>query len=332
MTQASACLKGTIPMFKKMLCLLTALLLLLPAVQAEASQTGEPGAFPVLNEEGFLDVGEFVYANEETGVWRYVDDELKIEICRVHGKNQKGNNAIWYEAEIWCRGDENWQIFTNLEDKHMSSADYPHKVARKNQAVFGINTDYAQSRYANRKKDNRIGIILRNGKDFSDVTLKATSKKWPPLDVLALYPDGNMEVYDSDEHTLQEYIDMGVTTTMAFGPYLIRDGVRNEADVNGMSTANNPRTAIGMIGKGHYFAVMVEGRVEGSVGSNLVFLADLMEQKGCTTAFNLDGGRTACIVFMGEQLNAVENGGYSRPTTELLGIGVSELVPEYEGK
>lgn len=321
-------------MLKRIFCLLAVLMMLLPAALAEnaANPTMEAGAFPVLNEEGFLDVGEFVYENPEAGVWRYVDDSLKVEIYRRHGTNQKGNKAIWYEAEVWSREDEIWRIFSNVEGKYMSQADNPYRVARKNQLILGINTDYAQSRYANRKNDNRIGIILRNGKEFSDITLKSTAKKWPPLDVLALYPDGNMEVYTSDEHTLQEYIDMGVQSTLAFGPYLIRDGVRNEADISGMSTANNPRTAIGMIEKGHTFAVMVEGRVEGSVGSNLQFLADLMEQKGCTTAFNLDGGRTACMVFMGEQISAVEKGPNARPTTELLGIGVSELVPDYEGK
>lgn len=318
-------------MLKRFLCLLAVLMLFLPAALGE-SAVPEIGAFPVLNEEGFLDVGEFVYINEDAGVWRYVDDALKVEIYRRIGQNQKGNKAIWYEAEVWSREDEVWQLFTNAEGKYMSQADKPYRVAQKNQLVLGINTDYAQSRYANRKNDNRIGIILRNGKEISDVTLKSTSKRWPPLDVLALYPDGNMEVYDSDEHTLQEYIDMGVQSTLAFGPYLIRDGVRNDADVSGMSTANNPRTAIGMIEKGHTFAVMVEGRVEGSVGSNLEFLADLMAQKGCTTAFNLDGGRTACMVFMGEQISAVENGPNARPTTELLGIGQSALVPDDKDK
>ena len=317
-------------MLKRFLCLLAVLMLFAAAMGESAAP--EIGAFPVLNEEGFLDVGEFVFIDDDHGVWRYVDDKLKVEIYRRKGQNQKGNKATWYEAEVWSREDETWQMFTNVPGKYMSIADTPYKVAQKNQLVLGLNTDYAQSRYANRKKDNRIGIILRNGKEISDVTLKSTSKKWPPLDVLALYPDGNMEVYNSDEHTLQEYIDMGVQTTLAFGPYLIRDGVRNEADVSGMSTANNPRTAIGIIEKGHTFAVMVEGRVEGSAGSNLVFLADLMEQKGCTTAFNLDGGRTACILFMGKQISAVENGPNARPTTELLGIGVSELVPDYTGK
>ncbi|MBR6668521.1 MAG: phosphodiester glycosidase family protein [Clostridia bacterium] len=318
-------------MLKRILCLLAGLMMLLPAALAEAP-AAEPGAFPVLNEDGFLDVGEFVYSNPEAGVWRYVDDSLKVEIYRRTGKNQKGNNAVWYEAEVWSRGDEAWQIFTNVPGKHMSSADWPHVVARKNHTVLAINTDYAQSRYANRKNDSRIGIVMRNGKAFSSATLKSTSKKWPPLDVLALYPDGNMEVYTSDEHTLEDYQAMGVQTTLAFGPYLIRDGVRNDADASSMSIYNNPRTAIGMIEKGHTFVIMVEGRVKNSVGSDLTFLADRMAEKGCTMAFNLDGGRTACILFMGEQLNAVEKGGYARSTTEILGIGVSELVPDHTEK
>lgn len=315
-------------MLKRFICLLAVLMLLLPTALGESTPP-EAGAFPVLNDEGFLDVGEFVYTDEDAGVWRYVDDSLKVEILRRSQTNQRGNRITWYEAEVWNREDETWQIFSNVEGKHMSQADKPHLVARKNQLILGINTDYAQSRYANRKNDSRIGIILRNGKEISGETLKSTSKRWPPLDVLALYPDGNMEVYDSDEHTLQEYIDMGVQSTLAFGPYLIRDGIRNDADASTMSTANNPRTAIGMIEKGHTFAVMVEGRVSTSIGSNLVFLADLMEQKGCTTAFNLDGGMTACMIFMGEQINGSKNS-YARPTTELLGIGVSDLVPDYE--
>ena len=81
-------------MLKRLLCLLAVLMMLLAAALGE-SALPEIGAFPVLNEEGFLDVGEFVYANDDAGVWRYVDDKLKIEIYRRHGKNQKGNNATW---------------------------------------------------------------------------------------------------------------------------------------------------------------------------------------------------------------------------------------------
>ena len=314
-------------MLKRIFCLLAVLMMLLPAALAE-----EPGAFPVLNEEGFLDVGEYVYINDEAGVWRYVDDQLKVEIYRRTGKNEKNKNLTWYEAEVWSRGDETWRMFSNVEGKHMSYNDWPHAVARKNQLVLGISTDFAQNRYP--KKDSSVGIIIRNGKIFSDKTRKADSMRWPPLDVLALYPDGNMEVYVSDEHTAQEYLDMGVETTLAFGPLLVRDGIRNDADISTMNLGNNPRVAIGMVEKGHTFAMMLEGRHTGSVGAFLDFLADRMLEKGCTLAINLDGGETACMTFMGEQISYVggisNKNAYARKTTELLGIGVSELVPDYE--
>jgi len=223
-------------------------------------------------------------------------------------------------------------MFSNVEGKHMSFNDWPYAVAQKNQLVLGISTDFAQNRYP--KKDASVGIIIRNGKIFSDKTRAANSKRWPPLDVLALYPDGNMEVYNSDEHNAQEYLDMGVQTTLAFGPLLVRDGVRNDADIATMNLGNNPRVAIGMVEKGHTFAMMLEGRHKGSVGAYLDFLADRMLEKGCTLAINLDGGETACMTFMGEQISFVggisNKNSYARKTTELLGIGVSELVPDFE--
>ena len=323
-------------MLKRIFCLLAVLMMLLPAALGEdAAAVTEPGAFPVLNEEGFLDVGEFVYANADAGVWRYVDDRLKVEIYRCHGKNAKGSNLLWYEAEVWSRDGETWQLFTNNPGKHMSGNAWPYIVARKNQTVLAINTDFAQHRYP--KKDKNVGIVIRNGRIFSDKTKTTTNKAWPPLDVLALYPDGRMEIYESSDKTAQEYLDMGVTSTLCFGPWLIRDGQLNTEEFATMNLGNNPRTAIGMVEPGHYFAMMLEGRDKTrSVGAFLDFLAQRMYEKGCTLAFNLDGGETSCMLFMGEQISAVGDSsnklGSARKTTEILGIGVSELVPDYEGK
>lgn len=48
-------------MIKRILCLLATLLLVCSNCLAE-------GEFPQLNADGFLDEGEFVYANEDEGV------------------------------------------------------------------------------------------------------------------------------------------------------------------------------------------------------------------------------------------------------------------------
>lgn len=58
-------------------------------------------------------------------------------------------------------------------------------------------------------------------------------------------------------------------------------------------------------------------------------LALLMYERGCQVAFNLDGGKTGAICFMGKKLNQLpqddsEDG--VRPTGEILAFGTSGQV------
>ena len=82
-------------MIKRGFILLLALLLL----WGSAFAAEEEGDFPALNDAGFLDSGEFVWQDEEKGVWRYASDTLKIEIFR---REQAKPARVWYEAEIFC--------------------------------------------------------------------------------------------------------------------------------------------------------------------------------------------------------------------------------------
>jgi hypothetical protein len=57
---------------------------------------------------------------------------------------------------------------------------------------------------------------------------------------------------------------------------------------------------------------------------NTAWLADRFELLGCDTAFNLDGGQTAVLIFMGEQLNEIgkyDDKTNSRLQNEIMGIG-----------
>ena len=55
-----------------------------------------------------------------------------------------------------------------------------------------------------------------------------------------------------------------------------------------------------------------------------------MLEAGCTQALNLDGGQTAVMTFMGNQITRI--GKYSggrtsaRTTTEIIGVGHSDLI------
>ena len=324
-------------MQRKILRLLAALLLvtLLPAWPALAEE--ESGEWPALNEEGFLDSGEFVYENPDEGIWRYCSETLKVEVIRREETDPI--KLRWYDAEVWSR-KETFGTITNKPGKHFSEADWPAVVASKNGAVLAINADYACHRWGhthNKKERYRVGIMLRDGEIMSEYTKPAGNTGVPNLDTLAIYPDGNMEVYNSDELTAQEYVDKGAWDVMAFGPWLIRDGELNPILPKYESKYNKyraPRTAIGMIEPGHYICIVAEGRLKESKGITMTRLAEKMQERGCTVALNMDGGETSCIMFMGKQICKVspENPnkyGYARKESEFLAIGTSLLVEGY---
>ena len=320
--------------------LLTALPAAAPGENAEeewAALDEEAGgeAWPGLNESGYLDSGEYVYENPEEGVWRYCSGTLRIEILRK--TESKPEKLIWYEAEVWSR-KEIFGFVTNEPGKHFSSADWPVNVAAKNGAVLAINGDYASNRWNNThypKERYKVGILIRDGEIKSTETRKSGNTSFPNLDTLAIYPDGNLEVHDSRELSAEEYQAKGATQVLAFGPWLIRDGQIRDNLKRFATNNRNPRTALGMFEPGHYLAVMVEGRHKQSKGCELTRLAQILADRGCVQAFNMDGGETSCILFMGKQICKVGSSnsrlGYARKEPELLAIGTSALVEGYEG-
>ena len=305
------------------------LLALLLAVSGFAFADGADGAFPELNDDGFLDHGEFVFEDAENGIWRYASSTLWIEIYRFE---QKKPARVWYEAEIRCAPDaENGgpRMVPYDPDNWMKKKAYPYKLTRKTGTVLAITNDYAQLRLEQRKA--YPGIIIRSGVVYGSRTRAKNSKGFPNLDCLAIWPDGDMKVFYSDEKTAEEYLADGAVDVLSFGPILIRDGELNEEGLNKYGTSKAERVAVGMVEKGHYYFMMLEGRVKRSNGDSIRFLAEKLLEKGCVIGFNLDGGQTAGIVFMGHQLCRIKDGtkNYSsRMTCDVLGVGHSELLPD----
>lgn len=236
----------------------------------------------------------------------------------------------WYEAEVWANG-ELWDTAENVRGKHFSNTAFPEQICSKRGSVLAINGDYAATRWPWTKKSakrNMVGILIRDGQIFNPYTKKATYKGFPNLDTLVFFPDGDMQVYDSNEHTAEEYIEMGATDVFAFGPYLIRDGEINTEAVNYFETRNAPRTTIGMIEKNHYMVIVMEGRLKRAKGASLKEMAQLLKEKGCVTAFNFDGGHTSCLLFMGKQISTTAS--FVRKGAEFVAIGTSALVEGYD--
>lgn len=289
---------------------------------------------PALNAKGFLDEGEYLYSSEDEGLWIYVSQSSKVIIQRKYDATQP---LTWFEADLYGDLDAGEMLRTvqNDPEKMGKVRVDATETAKKHNVVFAMNTDYYTYRVA--VNNNRhTGIVIRDGRILYDdpyTEKQVTNSMFPNLDMLAFMPDGSLKVYHSWEKTAQEFIDEGVQTVYSFGPYLLLDGkVSERAYANNEN--KNPRCAIGMVEPGHYVAIMCEGRLKRSAGVTISYLAKMMRAKGCQVAFNMDGGQTAVMVFMGKQLNQIGayDGGKtnSRPTSEVLGFGTSEQVGTYE--
>lgn len=289
---------------------------------------------PALNAKGFLDEGEYLYSSEDEGLWIYVSQTSKVIIQRKFDATQP---LTWFEADLYGDLDAGEMLRTvqNDPEKMGKVRVDATETAKKHNVVFAMNTDYYTYRVA--VNNNRhTGIVIRDGRILYDdpyTEKQVTNSMFPNLDMLAFMPDGSLKVYHSWEKTAQEFIDEGVQTVYSFGPYLLLDGkVSERAYANNEN--KNPRCAIGMVEPGHYVAIMCEGRLKRSAGVTISYLAKMMRAKGCQVAFNMDGGQTAVMVFMGKQLNQIGayDGGKtnSRPTSEVLGFGTSEQVGTYE--
>ena len=71
----------------------------------------------------------------------------------------------------------------------------------------------------------------------------------------------------------------------------------------------HPRSAVGYYEPGHYCFITVDGRQNHSYGVEVKELAEIFAKLGCKVAYNLDGGRSAAMVFDGETISKPSNGG-----------------------
>lgn len=301
-----------------------------PAPAVTASPTTTPvGPFaavqlPSLNAEGFLaddSAAPFVHADRDDGHWYYITHNLSIEIIRMQNKRQ---NITWFETEIRCTADSLPQAFLakgSREDGHNYLS--PTKIGEQYGVILGISDDFYGYRWYNRSNGLKQGVIIRNGEIKADEPQPASSKKWPYLEILALFNDGSMRTFESDEYTAKEYIDMGVIDTFAFGPILIHDGIIDQGlyDKTVLRyTDDEPRMALGCIEPYHYIIVTAKGRTSDSQGVSMHWLAERMKALGCENALNLDGGGTVALYFMGDVLNKVKNSTNLRDVSSMFGF------------
>ena len=226
---------------------------------------------------------------------------------------------VWYIAHIRMRGVDAFRPgFGSPVDngKHRLK---PWRLARRACAVLAITGDNLVNGEMNRK-----GRLIRNGRLYADGNDQPT---------LALCPDMTLRIYERNTPP-DTILEDGVQNTFGFGPVLVRDGQVAEEECCRHRVRNkNPRAGIGMVEPGHYVAIVVDGRqAEYSVGVTLLDYAEMFVNEGCTVAYNMDGGVSSGMLFMGENLNQHKDSrskkrSGQRSWADALLFGYSELVP-----
>ena len=185
-------------------------------------------------------------------------------------------------------------------------------IAKENNAIFAINGDFYGFRDS--------GPVIRNG------VLYRSNKRSGSNDVLAVYSDGSFVTMKEENVDAQNLLDSGVLQLFSFGPTLVDNGqisVSANQEVE-QSMNSNPRTAIGMISPLHYVFVVSDGRTSESAGLSLAQLAAVMQDAGCQCAYNLDGGGSSTMWFMGDVVNNPTTNGNSiseRKVSDIVYIG-----------
>ena len=298
-----------------------------PADSEEPTATPEPTSTPDPWAQYFRsasDPAEVVVIDPENEHWEYRTDKLSILIDRVHIKKADGMPITYCIANIRMRGEDAFQAgVRNDNPLAQPSLEHAWHMARRYRAVLGITGDNLIQAEVDEK-----GILMRNGKIYS---------KNQGRDTLAFYPnDLTIKIFKPETISAEELKEQGVLNTFSFGPTLLNNGVRDLASrFHSRIGKQNPRSGIGMVEPGHFIAITVDGRQNNySVGMTIEEFTQLFYLLGCQTAYNLDGGASTAMIFMGECLNQHSGTGsdVQRPWTDGLFWGKSELVPTVDDR
>jgi len=244
----------------------------------------------------------------------YTSQNLTISIEKFEA-DVNGRSTAYFVADVVCRDMSLFQTaFSGKGDViPRNSYENPITIGERYGALLTVNCDNAG--YLD------DGIIVRNGALYR---FKPSKR-----DMLMVFSDGSMRSVKENsiksEEEIAGLISEGLLHTFSFGPALISDGVSRGDYSDNLVQTYNPRTAIGMVEPGHFKLVVVDGRTDYNRGMRLIQLENLMEELGCTEAYNFDGGQSSVIIFDGKRLNDIAGNKSEREVSDILFFTESDL-------
>ena len=253
-------------------------------------------------------------AQTQTAAFKhYEPGELVYDTDRLHVSiEQKQKDGMTYFVCDIQVSDVS-QLRTAFAGDNFTSGIYEatSDIARRYSPVLAINADFC--RY------HRNGVIIRNGEVLRRQNITRHH-------LMIVDEQGDFSVLtdrSGKQGVVANQLEQKNTwQTFEFGPVLVQDGkattLPSSFYVNCHDGYYEPRTAIGQIGPLHYIVIVVDGRRDGySTGASIPQLQQLFLDEGVDFAFNLDGGGSTTLYFLGEVIN-MPSGGKERSVSDVI--------------
>ena len=237
----------------------------------------------------------------EVTCWKETDKINLAEICFAEIKIKHPSQF----RRQWANGDYN-----------SSKYQYPTNIFALSNGVIGMSSDFYKFR--------KYGVIVQYGTVICDKRSPLTRQRY--LDVLVIDYNGDFKIWKDKE--LSNYIKENgaddIMLSFTFGPALIVDGVPYDPKIEehyplGEHDMHSGRAAIAQLGPLHYLLCTF-----GNPGLHRPDFPKILAEKGCITAYNLDGGQSGTLIFNGGVYNKIAYKGAQRPMSDVLYFASAE--------
>ena len=223
----------------------------------------------------------------------YKSPEVSITI-ETGETEQDGHPVVYYVADIYVASIDNFVTRVANNDMSYYSIQNSSALDKEANAILSICGDFMTYQ--------KGGFMMRNEEVYADDHNLNS--------ICVLYRNGEMETFDGKSYKIADIKEKDPVQVWSFGPVLLdKDGkTRTKYTVSSTVAQRNPRSAVGYYEPGHYCFVVVDGRQKHSAGIKIPNLAKIFEELGCTSAYNLDGGGSAVMMFDHKTYSKQSNG------------------------
>lgn len=242
------------------------------------------------------------YANEyEKAILQKDAGNNLYKVIKISGKGYTGHLVAVYDPS---------KISVCTTKYLGTKGQYIIDMAKENNAVVAINGGGFVDPNYNSLGGVPQGTVIKNGKIVSNRTFKKTGG------IIGFTKDNKLILA---RMTANEAIKNGVRDAVSFGPFLIVNGKASFIKGNG-GWGEAPRTAIGQRKDGIVLFLVIDGRMVGRPGADMVDLTEIMQKYGAYNAANLDGGTSCGLVVNGQLINDPVNGN-GKHKTRMIATG-----------